>query len=132
MFCPVFNIKNFPNIVYMLFTYLLYKEFYFVKAQTKYSGRVIPTVFEIIYQEVAYFHSFVYLLALLPCCLSPAVEGAGAFQLRWMLRFLTVLAAPVEHRLGMPHARASAAAAVATSCGSWALEHRLSSCGAWA
>lgn len=118
MFCPVFNIKNFPNIVYMLITYLLYNlKSFILSKRDAHTGRVIRSIFEKIYQEMTYFYSFIYLFTYFwPCWVSAAAQllsscgerGHFSVVMRGVLKQLASLVA--QHRLW--HAQVSAAAAV--------------------
>ena len=67
--------------------------------QTKYTGRVIPTAFEKIYQKMTYFSSFIYLFTYFQLCWVCVAEQSFsscgeqghllavmlAFSLRWLL-----------------------------------------------
>ena len=95
MFCPVFNIKNFPNIVYMLITYLLYnlKSFILSKRRQNTLGEWSPQYLrKFIRRWPTFTVLFICLLifghagSLLLRSLSLAEESGGTFRL-WCAGF---------------------------------------------
>ena len=82
-----------------------------------------------------FLNSFIYLLAALGLhCCAWAFSSCGEWGLLFIavLGLLTVVASLVAEHRALGARAAVVVASGLSSCGSWALEHRLSSCGAQA